>query len=101
MAVFDQERGSRCVSRSVAMKVTGPQTESVYNRYAIVSEADLSKGLAKLARLDGQDSTPTVVPFKVAKWRPADSGLAQGKAGLAPRLFSVRRRGPPDGTVQY
>jgi hypothetical protein len=53
--------------KTLSTKVTGHKTESVYKRYAIVSEADLSEGLAKLARLDGQDSTPTVVAFKVAK----------------------------------
>jgi hypothetical protein len=57
------------VSRSVAMKVTGHKTESVYKRYAIVSESDLSEGLAKLARLqpDAKEASPTVVPFKDAK----------------------------------
>ncbi len=39
------------VSRSVAMKLTGHKTESVYRRYAIVSESDLSDGVAKLAGL--------------------------------------------------
>jgi integrase len=39
------------VSRSVAMKLTGHKTESIYRRYAIVSEADLSAGVAKLAML--------------------------------------------------
>ena len=38
--------------RSVAMKLTGHQTEAVYRRYAIVCEADLSEGLKKLARLE-------------------------------------------------
>lgn len=37
--------------RSVAMKLTGHKTESVYRRYAIVSEADLSDGVRKLAAL--------------------------------------------------
>ena len=33
------------------MKLTGHKTEAVYRRYAIVSEADLTGGLKKLARL--------------------------------------------------
>jgi hypothetical protein len=33
------------------MKRTGHKTESVYRRYAIVSESDLSEGVAKLASL--------------------------------------------------
>jgi len=37
------------VSRSVAMKLTGHKTEAIYRRYAIVSEADLREGVAKLA----------------------------------------------------
>ena len=37
------------VSRSVAMKMTGHKTESVYRRYAIVVEADLREAGAKLA----------------------------------------------------
>ena len=36
---------------SVAMKLTGHKTESVYQRYAKVSEYDLSEGVAKLATL--------------------------------------------------
>jgi integrase len=37
------------VSRSVAMKITGHKTESVYRRYAIVSDADLAAAASKLA----------------------------------------------------
>jgi hypothetical protein len=37
------------VPRSVAMQLTGHQTESVYRRYAIVSETDLAEGVRKLA----------------------------------------------------
>ena len=46
-AVRNFERAG--VSRSVAMQITGHKTESVYRRYAIVSESDLREGLAKLA----------------------------------------------------
>jgi integrase len=46
-AVRNLERAS--VSRSVAMKMTGHKTESVYRRYAIVSEGDLREAGLKLA----------------------------------------------------
>lgn len=46
-AVRNLERAG--VPRSVAMKLTGHKTESVYRRYAIVCEADLTEGLKKLA----------------------------------------------------
>jgi integrase len=45
------------VPRSVAMKLTGHKTESVYRRYAIVSESDLSEGLAKLDRFLAEAGT--------------------------------------------
>src|SRR5271155_3588861 len=52
-AVRNLERAG--VSRSVAMKLTGHKTEAVYRRYAIVSESDLSEGIAKLAVLHAAD----------------------------------------------
>ena len=48
-AVRNFERAG--VPRSVGMKLTGHLTESVYNRYAIVSESDLREGVGKLAAL--------------------------------------------------
>ena len=45
-AVRNMER--RGVPRSVAMKITGHKTESVYRRYAIVSDADLREAARKL-----------------------------------------------------
>ena len=51
-AVRNLERAG--VPRSVAMKITGHKTEAVYRRYAIVSEADLTEGLKKLAALNAE-----------------------------------------------
>jgi hypothetical protein len=57
-AVRNLERAG--VPRSVAMKLTGHKTESVYRRYAIVSEADLSEGLKKLAQLHEGERHPSI-----------------------------------------
>ena len=46
-AVRNLERAG--VARSVAMKLTGHRTESIYRRYAIVSDADLQDAARKLA----------------------------------------------------
>ena len=53
------------VSRSVAMKLTGHKTESVYQRYAIADAKAMSEGVEKLARLhDGKHEPATVVPIQ-------------------------------------
>ena len=50
------------------MKLTGHKTESVYRRYAIVSESDLAEGVVKLAGLHQSNldntSQPKVVSFE-------------------------------------
>jgi len=68
-AVRNLERAG--VSRSVAMKLTGHKTESVYRRYAIVSEADLSAGVEKLAGLaDGTIRGTKSAKGRVKRFRP-------------------------------
>lgn len=57
-AVRTMER--RGVPRSVAMKLTGHKTESVYKRYAIVNDADLQ---AATAKLETAGHGPVSVPF--------------------------------------
>jgi hypothetical protein len=40
------------VPQPVAMEITGHKTASMFRRYAIVNETDISEGLARLAKLD-------------------------------------------------
>jgi integrase len=53
-AVRNLERAG--IARSVAMKVVGHRTESIYRRYAIVSEGDLRDAARKLAAIDRDTS---------------------------------------------
>ncbi len=61
------------------MKLTGHKTETVYRRYAIVSEADLAEGVKKLASLheDEANSARKVVPISEARQERTDTVLAQ------------------------
>ena len=63
-AVRNLERAG--VSRSVAMKLTGHLTESIYRRYAIVSPADLKAGVEKLAKHHVEQSGPAKVVVVLA-----------------------------------
>lgn len=78
-AVRNLERAG--VPRSVAMKLVGHKTESIYRRYAIVSEADLSEGVAKLATLHqaGQGAPRKVVPLakRTGKVRAKSKQISQ------------------------
>ena len=91
-AVRNLERA--CVPRSVAMKLTGHKTESVYRRYAIVSEADLTEGVGKLAALHAVASVGTrkVVAISEALSGRTDTVLAQfaaETAGLDPQPVAI------------
>ena len=44
------------ITRGVAMKLTGHKTESVYRRYAIVSDRDLRQAAATLSEANGHNS---------------------------------------------
>jgi len=78
------------VPRSVAMKLTGHKTESVYRRYAIVSEADLSEGLTKLARLHAQDDADA--PGLFLSLDPLTNSQSRAKAVLhSPEAVSGSR----------
>ena len=84
-AVRNFERAG--VSRSVAMKLSGHKTESVYRRYAIVSEADLADGVRKVAAMRADESERRVARLNGAEIRSMSTVRAQFPDGgrRAPR----------------
>jgi integrase len=93
-AVRNLERAG--IARSVAMKMVGHKTESIYRRYAIVSEGDLREAAKKLAAIDrgtwngdGSGSHPVHEPKDV------QNTLAQHQVAGGPR-----RRSTDGGTRQ-
>jgi hypothetical protein len=50
------------------MRLTGHKTESVYRKYAIVSQSDLREGVQKLANLhrSDRDQARQIVPIRAA-----------------------------------
>ncbi len=80
-AVRNLERAG--VPRSTAMKMVGHRTESIYRRYAIVDEAMLKEGAAKLQTLhDTQQGAPSnVIPLADA----TRSGRVRSSTGRVTR----------------
>jgi integrase len=75
-AVRNLERSG--VPRSWAMQLTGHRTESVYRRYAIVSEADLAAGVARLAAFHASSRT---VPAQFASGSDVNPACESGGTG--------------------
>ena len=68
-AVRNLERAGE--SRSVAMKITGHKTESVYRRYAIVSDADLREATRKLmGTIAGTTTAPPLDSPRASQQNP-------------------------------
>jgi integrase len=79
-AVRRMERAG--VPRSVAMKISGHKTESIYRRYAIVAERDIADGLRKVAafqrRAARASSGGQMGHSRVPSWVPPPSQVVEG-----------------------
>ena len=82
--------------RSVAMKLTGHRTESIYRRYAIVCESDLSDAVARVAKLLGtlppwrEKRFVTVERAGWATWRTMSPRGGRTGAGAFARKWDGR-----------
>jgi integrase len=93
-AVRNLERAG--IARSVAMKAIGHRTESVYRRYAIVSEGDLRDAARKLAAIDrGTSNGSGLGSHPGHELEGVQNTLAQHQVAGGPR-----RRSTDGGTKQ-
>ena len=74
------------VARSVAMKLTGHKTESIYRRYAIVSVSDLAEGVLKVAQLNSREALAGGVPNSRTSTEQAQFAQGGRDARRAPNL---------------
>jgi hypothetical protein len=74
------------------MKLTGHRTESVYRRYAIVSEADLSTTVVKLAALHESEAAAARTVVRFAE-RTGKAGVSAGPGVLTARSITTRMSG--------
>jgi integrase len=97
-AVRNLERAG--VPRSTAMKMVGHKTESIYRRYAIVDEAMLKEGAAKLHTLHAaQASVAPVIPLPTATRtkRVSPSTVRVGRARRRRQERAARAKSLPAG----
>jgi hypothetical protein len=87
------------VPRSTAMKMVGHKTESIYRRYAIVDEAMLKEGAAKLHTLhEAQAPAAPVIPLTKALTKHVSSSTVRvSRAQRARRVRAARAKSLPAG----
>jgi integrase len=87
-AVRNMERAG--IPRSVAMDISGHQTESVYKRYAIVSPRDRKEATAKLERLHAAETPRTEITIEQPQTAIfTATGEGDGTSGKSKRIFGV------------